>query len=227
MAARTRRAAPHRARAESTGPGHGPARARRPSSQPAGSASRSLSSAPHEQLRAAGHPRVIRGHMVGHVVQEQRARCGRPGLRAPRPGFGATEGGVGHIPAHAVRRADHVRGAADPAALPRTRPAGPAFASARASPAGLRSQTPISHTASTPAGVTASQSAAATSARVERPSGGPGQLSQPHRRIDLVDHRLSRPPRHRTAHDLPIRLRPAVALSASRAARRRASPSWG
>ncbi len=37
-----------------------------------------------------------------------------------------------------------------------------------ASPAGLRSQTPISQTASAPSGVTASQSAGATSARVSR-----------------------------------------------------------
>src|SRR5215471_17407900 len=48
-----------------------------------------------------------------------------------------------------------------------------------AGPAGLRSHTPISQTASTPAGVTASQSAAATSASVSwRPASWDSEVSQ-------------------------------------------------
>src|SRR6516162_9660651 len=48
-----------------------------------------------------------------------------------------------------------------------------------ASPAGLRSHTPISQTASTPAGVTASQSGAATSASVtRRPAAWDSEVSQ-------------------------------------------------
>src|SRR5689334_24122765 len=48
-----------------------------------------------------------------------------------------------------------------------------------ASPAGLRSHTPISQTASTPAGVTASQSDAATSASVSRrPAAPDSEVSQ-------------------------------------------------
>lgn len=43
-----------------------------------------------------------------------------------------------------------------------------AFAFARARPAGFRSHTPISHTASTPAGVTSSHAESGTSASVTR-----------------------------------------------------------
>ena len=64
--------------------------------------------AAHKQFRAAGDPRVVRGDMIRHVVQEQpdtpRGQ-GCPGRGQPA---GAAEGGVGHVAVDAVRRSDYV-----------------------------------------------------------------------------------------------------------------------
>ena len=64
--------------------------------------------ATHEQFRATAYPWVIRGHVVGHVVQDQpRAALSQGGTRHGKPGR-AAEGRVGHVAAHAVRRSGDI-----------------------------------------------------------------------------------------------------------------------
>ena len=68
-----------------------------------------------------------------------------------------------------------------------------ADSSASCTPAGLRSHTPISHTASTPGGVTWSHSAAGTLASVVATPGPLADVVEPGRRVQLVDDRVGRP----------------------------------
>ena len=78
---------------------------------------------------------------------------------------------VDDVVAHAVGRADHVARRAGPAARRGCPHRAPGRRRAIASPAGLRSQTPISHTASTGSAASASHSRAGTSASVSRGRG--------------------------------------------------------
>ena len=150
----------------------------------------------HEQLRVARHPGVVRGGVVGHAVEEQpRAAGGQGGTRrGQRPG--ATEGRVDHVPADAVRRPDDV-----PAPQARQR-----IPERRLQP-GIRIRQGQSGRASFPY---PHQPDRVDTGRGDRiPVGGrhvgqrqppparPGQPIQPDRGVDLVDHRLRRPPRHR------------------------------
>jgi len=148
-----------------------------------------------EQLRTAGHPRVIRRDVIGHVVQDQPWATRRQGGPRHGQGIGAAEAGIDDVASYAVRRPDDI---GVPQVRERLSERGLQLSTGvrSPSPAGLRPQTPIGQTASTPAGTAASQSAAPIAAKV---TGCPGQLVQPYRGVDLVDHRLVRPPGHRAA----------------------------
>ena len=61
-----------------------------------------------EQLRAAGHPRVIRRDMVGHIVQDQPRAARRQGGPRRSQRIGAAEARIGGVAAHAIRRSDDV-----------------------------------------------------------------------------------------------------------------------
>ena len=149
----------------------------------------------HEQLRLARHPGVVGGDVVGHVVQEQPDAAG--GQRGARRGqrLGAAERGVGDVPAHAVRRSDHVVGpqvgqrvperGLQPGVRVRQRQAGRASLPHAHQPhrvdAGRRDRVP---------------GRGGHVGQRHPPPGGPRQLVQPDRGVDLVDHRLVRPPGH-------------------------------
>ena len=108
-----------------------------------------------EVLGMVDEPGVVGGDVVGHEVDEQP----HPALGQRGPGRGqavaAAEAGVDLVAADAVGRADDVGvGEIGERGVERRHLVGGSRGPGR-TPAGLRSQTPISHTASTPGGVTA------------------------------------------------------------------------
>ena len=113
-----------------------------------------------EPLGVLADPGVVGRHVVRHVVEQQPGPARRAARAATASPSRTAEPLVDDVAAHAVRRADDVTG-------PQVGQRGPERAAARrrlraiARPAGLRSQTPISQTASTPGGTTASQAAPA------------------------------------------------------------------
>ena len=107
-------------------------------------------------------PRMVRCHVVGDKIENQADTSLRQFLPSDGKSFRTAQLFVDHVAAHAVSRSHVVLG---------TRKSGSArlksssrlwFRLAMAMPAGLRSQTPISHTASKPCAASASQSAAGT-----------------------------------------------------------------
>ena len=122
-----------------------------------------------EELGVRLHPRVVGRDVVGHVVEDQpeprgrpvararaRGRCGRRSARRPRS--------AARSRASRSRRPGRRSGSA-------TRKLSASAGSARAisSPAGERSHTPISHTASTPSAARPSHARAGTCASVCTP----------------------------------------------------------
>ena len=108
---------------------------------------------------------------------------------AARPA-GPPRCGVDRVVADAVRRADDVRRREVGQRAPEALDAGPRSRSAIAIPAGLRSQTPISQTASKPSAAIASHSPPGTSARSTRLPSRRLQLVEPDPGVDLVDERM-------------------------------------
>ena len=118
-----------------------------------------------EQLRAAGHPRVIRRDVVGHVVQDQPRTARSQGGSRHGQRIGAAEARIGDVAAHAVRRSDDI-GAPQVRQRVGERGLQLGIGVRQRQPGRASPHTPISQTASTPAGTAASQSAAATPAKV-------------------------------------------------------------
>ena len=149
-----------------------------------------------EQLRVGRHPGMVGRDVVGHIVQEQPDAAG--GQRGPRfgEGLGAAERVVDDIPAHAVRRSDHV-----------VRP----YIRQRVTEGGLQPRVRVGQLeagrASLPhphqphrVGACGRDIVPGGGRHVSQrhpPPGGPRQVAQPDRGVDLVDHRLVRPPGHR------------------------------
>ena len=131
-----------------------------------------------EVLGVVDEPRVIGRDVVGHEVDEQaHATLGQRGSGGGEAAP-AAEACVDLVAADAVGRADHV-GVVEvgEGGVERRHLVGDSSASC--TPAGLRSHTPISHTASTPGGVTRSHSADGTSASVApTPARSPTSWSQ-------------------------------------------------
>ena len=192
---------------------------RRRAGTPPGRAARSSSVPRDEAARPLGHPRMVGRDVVGHVVEDQPERrasasCARAAASPPGP----PKRCVDDVVAHAVGRADHVLRRAGPAARRGCPRRAPGRSSAIASPAGLRSHTPISQTASTGSAASASQSAPGTS-----PSVQPSRC-EPDRGVDLVDRRAGRqshqPARRRCTSAARARSRPAgTAARPSRSSR--------
>ena len=121
---------------------------------------------PRTKSSGCSHPRVVGGDVIRHVVEDQPHAAG--GQRGPRRASPSRPPNMStRLAADAIGRADDVVGP-QVRQGPRNDAWSSSFALATASPAGLRSHTPISHTASTPSGVTESQSAPPTSANVRR-----------------------------------------------------------
>ena len=158
-----------------------------------GSATRSSGTAPHEQFRSGRDPWVIGRDVIRHVVEDQPhapVRERRPRRRQPGGGHRTTRRrrSVARSTANRARRSRSRSGSAA-----RKESISCALDRAMRRPAGLRSHTPISQTASTPGGVTAAQSSAGTSASVTRRSYRCESSRQPRRGVDLVDDRMRRP----------------------------------
>ena len=149
-----------------------------------------------QQLRVGRHPGMVGRDVVGHIVQEQPdATGGQLGARFGE-GPGAAERVVDDVPAYAVRRSDHVvtpyvgQSIPERDLQPRVR-----VGQLKAG----RASFPHAHQ---PHRVGAGwcdivPGGGGHVGQRHLPPGGPRQVAQPDRGVDLVDHRLGRPPGHR------------------------------